>query len=105
MRSPTIAWLPLGLALFTLKTSATVLVTGKYTDNTCIIRGDWRYIKQIDETITEVFPEISNRDSFSLVDIRKSPVEVLDLLIRYNYNVATSNTVGPDTLWTLQKRR
>lgn len=95
----------MGITLFAPQVSATMLVFGKHTDNTCTIRGDWRYIKQIDESIGEVFPEINNRDSFSLVDIRKSPTEVLDLLVRYNYKVTAANTIGHDTLWTLQKRR
>lgn len=43
-----------GVALFAVPSTASILVTGKYTDNTCTIRGDWKYIKQIDETITEV---------------------------------------------------
>ena len=53
----------------------------------------------------QVFPEINNRDAYALVDIRKSPLEVIDLLNRYNYKVASSNTYNLDTIWTLQKRR
>lgn len=55
--------------------------------------------------LPQVFPEMNNRDAFSLVDIRKSPVEVLDLFVRYNYKVAAANTIGQETVWTLQKRR
>ncbi|XP_003744635.2 uncharacterized protein LOC100908559 [Galendromus occidentalis] len=106
MAGPRLAILTLfGVAFLGCSVSATILIQGKHTDNTCTIRGDWKYIKTIDETITEVFPEINNRDSYTLVDIRKSPVEVLDLFTRYNYKVASANTLNQDTIWTLQKRR
>lgn len=49
----------MGITLFAPQVSATMLVFGKHTDNTCTIRGDWRYIKQIDESIGEVRARIA----------------------------------------------
>lgn len=44
----------LGVAFLGCTVSSTILVSGKHTDNTCTIRGDWKHIKSIDETIGEV---------------------------------------------------